>query len=91
MGGKYRVTEAYFNPRPPEEVDVMWYSGRVQYQHFNPRPPEEVDYPTGDISDSSGISIHDLPRRSTGGGNVAITMMVFQSTTSRGGRLEAYL
>ena len=72
---------------PRRSTTVRLYYWRI-CSYFNPRPPEEVDG-CGKLRRwmSYDISIHDLPRRSTGTGIPRMIDALFQSTTSRGGRL----
>ena len=56
----------YFNSRPHEEVDINNFGGIFVWTHFNSRPHEEVDMHLVASSNVSGISTHDLTRRSTG-------------------------
>ena len=56
-----------FNSRPPEEVDADGEVIEESQIPFNSRPPEEVDWLFFRSYYCMGLSIHDLPRRSTYG------------------------
>ena len=57
-------------------------------QYFNSRPHEEVDYVIFKRGQQSGISTHDLTKRSTSTNQAVLPQVPFQLTTSRRGRLQ---
>ena len=77
-----------FNSRPHKEVDLMQALPDVPSMHtFNSRPHKEVDVSHGYYNvETENLSIHDLTRRSTLKTYQKITEMLFQFTTSQGGR-----
>ena len=81
----------YFNSRPHEEVDMVAATLPIWKNHFNSRPHEEVDWVWGYSRGGTGISTHDLTKRSTPIRHPVPKRVVFQLTTSRRGRQQFLL
>ena len=79
-----------FNSRPHEEVDVHAHQSLEPIRfRFNSRPHEEVDVLRESAACNTIVSTHDLTRRSTIIHYSSLPTVMFQLTTSRGGRPSA--
>ena len=83
-----RLSASYFNSRPHKEVDMQDLLHVPCMGYFNSRPHKEVDCKQNRTVIIWVISTHDLTRRSTSFPyKYIIAYLIFQLTTSQGGRL----
>ena len=77
----------FFNSRPLGEVDRIQMEQLLTYCFFNSRPLGEVDFVNTGATGELDFSTHDLSGRSTVRTMTRHIAIIFQLTTSRGGRL----